>query len=799
VVNLMVKIADLHGCKCTDLKFTFHYVIDTMPESDEDITTNDLDDLRRRLSGRQHHRLMPFTIGPSITGYNWLKDLKLRIAEMAEKYKDTHILGVGIHCYVSSPRVNYSSANDLVFDDPEVVKSRVLSILESEEEDKEARRKAKPDKNIKGFIVGDIETILVDNIHIPYAMGYVFAGVMGESLERLEKPVTYFTTGNFYDDLGGSFQDLSRAMFENFLSGLISYSKGKGTRKVYFHNLSRFDGILIMKYLLDDKGERWIIKPIIREHNVYQIKVYSKKNPKEVVLDIRDSLKLLPGSLDLLANTMCPELGGKGQLNHEELNEFNISSRRQECLKYLEQDILLLAGILRKAQEKYWVRYQIDITKSLTVSALAMKIYRTYYYPDTLPIYKPQPNQAAFIREGYYGGHTDVYIPYGRDLYYYDVNSLYPYAMTKPMPGGAPVWHSLQGANLSKLFGFVKAKVTCPDDIKVPFLPYRNPETGSLVFPTGTFTGVYFTEELKYAVSIGYSVELQHGYLFSKIDSPFSDFVREIYAERVIAKKDGDEVMSQLHKLTMNSLYGRFGIKPVCNITEICDQEKAESLMSIYKFGPTTPLNDTHYVLSYTASLQGMASHSQISEYAKSRSHWTNSVNDNSTSAVQMSAAVTAYARIHMYPFISLPGCHYTDTDSVVLDKPLEESLVCSKSLGKLKLEFLVSEGYFLAPKCYALALSQDKHIIRFRGAAKSNIDLSWFIEQYKNIGRVIKSSVSSSFKIHWPTLNIYRAQIMLNMGIDPSTKRNLVIDENNRWVDTLPLKIFDKKEKKEE
>ncbi|KAH6554826.1 hypothetical protein KP509_1Z304000 [Ceratopteris richardii] len=73
----------------------------------------------------------------------------------------------------------------------------------------------------------------------------------------------------------------------------------------------------------------------------------------------------------------------------------------------------------------------------------------------------------------------------------------------------------------------------------------------------------------------------------------------------------------------------------VCNITEICDQEKAESLMSIYKFGPTTPLNDTHYVLSYTASLQGMASHSQISEYAKSRSHWTNSVNDNSTSPTQ--------------------------------------------------------------------------------------------------------------------------------------------------------------------
>ena len=32
----------------------------------------------------------------------------------------------------------------------------------------------------------------------------------------------------------------------------------------------------------------------------------------------------------------------------------------------------------------------------------------------------------------------------------------------------------------------------------------------------------------------------------------------------------------------------------------------------------------------------------------------------------------------------------------------------------------------------------------------------------------------------------------MLNLGIDPSTKRNLVIDENNRWVGTLPLKVSD-------
>jgi len=33
--------------------------------------------------------------------------------------------------------------------------------------------------------------------------------------------------------------------------------------------------------------------------------------------------------------------------------------------------------------------------------------------------------------------------------------------------------------------------------------------------------------------------------------------------------------------------------------------------------------------------------------------------------AVQIAAAITACARIHMYPYISRDDCHYTDTDSL--------------------------------------------------------------------------------------------------------------------------------------
>ena len=36
-----------------------------------------------------------------------------------------------------------------------------------------------------------------------------------------------------------------------------------------------------------------------------------------------------------------------------------------------------------------------------------------------------------FIKQGYTGGHTDVYKHFGDNIYAYDVNSLYPTVMKK--------------------------------------------------------------------------------------------------------------------------------------------------------------------------------------------------------------------------------------------------------------------------------------------------------------------------------------------------------------------------------
>lgn len=287
--------------KTVDFKFTINYIIDIDDNSDP---LTDKDIYSFWVNGR-HPRLTQLTIGSSISGDFWYDELKQRVALMVEKYESTCIHGLGIRLYgaectkstheVLPVEVMKNSVWDILkVSTKEVVglkevvclKDDTLYVSKEEPDHREGLKDvvtpgqyisiSKPDKKTKTFIVGDIETIPMNDIHVPYAMGYTFAGERDSSLFKLASLVTYCTESIYYS---GDFKDRSRKMFDDFLKGLLSYSKSCGTNRVYFHNLSRFDGILIIKLLLEDDSN-WIIKPVIREHNVYQIVIYDKRKPK---------------------------------------------------------------------------------------------------------------------------------------------------------------------------------------------------------------------------------------------------------------------------------------------------------------------------------------------------------------------------------------------------------------------------------------------------------------------------------------------------------------------------------------
>jgi hypothetical protein len=59
------------------------------------------------------------------------------------------------------------------------------------------------------------------------------------------------------------------------------------------------------------------------------------------------------------------------------------------------------------------------------------------------------------------------------------------------------------------------------------------------------------------------------------MESPFKDFVNDIYRRRLEAKARGEKALDFINKTTMNSLYGRFGINPESTTTLILNKEEA--------------------------------------------------------------------------------------------------------------------------------------------------------------------------------------------------------------------------------
>lgn len=405
-----------------------------------------------------------------------------------------------------------------------------------------------------------------------------------------------------------------------------------------------------------------------------------------------------------------------------------------------------------------------------------------YYDASNWPIHIPNQNEDSFIRRAYYGGHTDVYMPFGEELYYYDVNSLYPFVMKEfPMPGGVPVWHgNLEGKDLESMCGFIEAYVSCPKTIKKPFLPYRD-KNETLIFPTGEFVGVYYSEELKYARGLGYTVLPISGYLFERMESPFMDFVSSLFGSRLEARKSGNEAMAYVYKILMNSLYGRFGINPKSTTTEVCDEARYKHLFRNSELIRCDMLSENNYIVAYHSNTD------------KGPDYW----NPPKNSAVQLAAAITASARIYMYPFISRDDCYYTDTDSVVLGQPLPNEVISSSVLGKFKLEDRLVKGLFLAPKTYNYQKigdpdpKPDPDVCKYKGLGKEHVNREWFESQYAEPSRTKLVEVVSNFRINWNNLEIYRKKTLVQLGIKLEVKRKSVYHRGD-WVDTEPIYIED-------
>lgn len=113
--------------------------------------------------------------------------------------------------------------------------------------------------------------------HVPYACGLLVVRP-GDDLKSQKKKSDFNTY--FYNPLklenteDNSFLNKSDNMMKKFIERLSEVSSENQIRRVYFHNLSRFDGIIILHHYSKYR-EKYIIKPLMRNQTIYEIVVYS--------------------------------------------------------------------------------------------------------------------------------------------------------------------------------------------------------------------------------------------------------------------------------------------------------------------------------------------------------------------------------------------------------------------------------------------------------------------------------------------------------------------------------------------
>jgi hypothetical protein len=492
---------------------------------------------------------------------------------------------------------------------------------------------------------------------------------------------------------------------------------------IYAHNGGRFDHLFMLPWLEKHESEfGW--ESITAGGRVIMLTVWLLKDPK-VKWSFRDSVSLIPLSLRKAGETFCKDEAQKMSLVDD---DYSLDEWDPYWDEYNAVDCIVLHNVLTNFTK---LIHRLGGRVKITAPGIAIDIFRRVYQkkwiercehfehscPDVCAHDKPCPRRNCkgechgcahdFARSAYYGGRTELFWAYGTDITYFDINSSYPASMLGNMPIGKSFEYTPKGSvkGATRLFncwsekkvGIVECTVEIPIGCKIPPLPYRS--NGKLIFPVGTFSGVWDWEELKlltHPLVGGRIVEIKRS-LWYKAEPFFREMVLALYHYRTAhingCKKgsicggkscnpDYSEGLSYCAKLILNSLYGKFGTNPLREKTVVIGKHDKWP-----EFGYCIDFRDWR-VWNVQTVLKSAYIMPQVAEH------------------------VTTLSRVRLFlgmMKIVEQGCEvfYCDTDSVMSNGAMDES----EELGGWKNEepgMLIS-GDFSLPKTYRLRFHEPE------------------------------------------------------------------------------------------
>lgn len=431
-------------------------------------------------------------------------------------------------------------------------------------------------------------------------------------------------------------------------------------RRIYAHNGAGFDWLFLHNWA-DESNKIKSFEMIYSQS--FAIGMDFKLPGIDAIIHLRDSLRLLPAPLSELTATFgvaAPKLE-IDTLPHRLLIEDSL-----QFWRYLEHDVKGLQQTLFAFwQSIFDLDGSID-ELPMTIASLALRLWR-----KTLkrPIYTTwNPHLEAFERAAYTGGRVDCFRVGSGEAHVYDVNSLYPSVMRgNPYPlTYEGYWTTLYDP---AVLGIYEVDYVQPVSALPPLL--RDHETGEYAY---FGHGTYPSPELNRLRQLGGSFVVCDGYVYEETGSLFTEFVDRWWPRRRAAQMAGDDALSYVAKIVMNSVYGKLGQRKTREVIRKLDIDEIEAHEAAGDF------------------LDMIGGYTVLEEEI-----------DTPYAFPAVAAFVTSYARVAMHRYyaeaIARGGeLWYTDTDSI----HTTAILATSPELGELKEKYF---GYatYAAKKLYAL------------------------------------------------------------------------------------------------